>query len=59
LTDLKSSIARCAHGVYDARQDGGPNTECSVCTPIKILDRVMPKTLLIRLDGMWQNLAKK
>jgi hypothetical protein len=59
MTDPKSSIPKCVHHVFSPRGTPGgiDNHFCSICTPIKI--RPKPKTLLVRVDGEWKNLAKK
>jgi hypothetical protein len=62
MTDpIKSGISRCQHRVYNPHgtPSGIDNNACSICTPIQILEKETPKTLLIKIDGSWKNLAKK
>jgi hypothetical protein len=58
---LSGSLPRCAHSVYSPdRTPGGTNNDvCSICTPIHLGEKEVPKTLLIKIDGKWENLAKK
>jgi hypothetical protein len=60
----KPSFRKCQHGVMfvasrDADASDDKNAVCSVCTPIKIGAKENLKTLLIKVDGKWENLVKK
>jgi len=60
MVSLKGSLPRCVHSVFTTHTSGGTDNDvCSICRPVRIGEKEILKTLLIKIDGSWKNLAKK
>jgi hypothetical protein len=60
MDSLNGSLPRCAHSVFTTDTPGGTdNSSCSLCAPISVGEKEVVRTLLVKIDGKWENVTKK